>query len=697
MNNKHAIILPLKENYTHKNFGAVSIWVNLYLKHSKNKNVIIFCKKIKNAKYLSKNIFPVDIRSNFFTNLNYIKKINRYLINKKITSVEIHNRPEYAFYLAKNNPNLKLNVIFHNDPNLIRKSSGSINKNFLLDNCNKLVFVSNWIKNQFFKDLSFKHKNNTEVIYNFIDPIKKFPNKENIIIFAGKLNNSKGYKIFGETIIKILNKYKHWSSMVYGNESREKYNFNHERLKIVNWIDHKKLLKMYEKSSISVVNPTWQEPFGRTAMESASRGCAVITSKSGGLEETFKNNFILKQNNSHYLYKSISKLIENKKLLTKLQKENFSNVLNTPNKSISKLKNIISNKNNLLQKKHGNFKILHISNFGIKNDHRLFNLSISKKISNGLIRNGNDVIDFDYRSFNSKIFDDKKIDKKILSIASHYRPQLILFGHNNILKRSTLEILKNKYSSKLAIWFEDHVMPGDPNYQNNINLLEKNNDLIDKYFITTSPNVIRSKIVKNKLHFLPIPVDPNIENYDFSEINKEKDVFFGISHGVNYGKLKNNDIKDDRVLFVEKLLNISSNKLSFNLLGFYNIQPKWNYNFLNEIMYSKFALNLSRGGPTKYCSSNRIATIMGNGIIPLIHEKVKYQDFFDNDEIVTYKNEVDLLNKLLFLKEKKQFLIKKSKLAKKSYYKYFENTIVADYLLSTVFNTKNKFKHVWIK
>ena len=88
---------------------------------------------------------------------------------------------------------------------------------------------------------------------------------------------------------------------------------------------------------------------------------------------------------------------------------------------------------------------------------------------------------------------------------------------------------------------------------------------------------------------------------------------------------------------------------------------------------------------------------MGNGIIPLIHEKVKYQDFFDNDEIVTYKNEVDLLNKLLSLKEKKQFLIKKSKLAKKSYYKYFENNIVADYLLSTVFNTKNKFKHIWIK
>ena len=60
-------------------------------------------------------------------------------------------------------------------------------------------------------------------------------------------------------------------------------------------ISHKNLLKVYEKSSISVVNPTWEEPFGRTALESASRGCAVITSHSGGLSETFENNLILKK------------------------------------------------------------------------------------------------------------------------------------------------------------------------------------------------------------------------------------------------------------------------------------------------------------------------------------------------------------------------------------------------------------------
>ena len=76
--------------------------------------------------------------------------------------------------------------------------------------------------------------------------------------------------------------------------SREKVLIFHSRLKINNWISHKDLLKVYEKASISVVNPTWEEPFGRTALESASRGCAVITSKSGGLSETFENNLCIK-------------------------------------------------------------------------------------------------------------------------------------------------------------------------------------------------------------------------------------------------------------------------------------------------------------------------------------------------------------------------------------------------------------------
>ena len=695
---KSAIILPLKENFTFKDFGAVSIWVNDYLRESKNNSDLIFCRKIANNKsYLRKNVKPISIFGKFFTNSKYIKKISLEIIKKKITIVEIHNRPEYAFYLAKNNPDVKINLIFHNDPNTIRNSDNVSNKKFLLSKCNKIIFVSKWVKEKFLYNLDDIHNNKTKIIYNFIKPIKKFPKKYKTIIFSGKLNTSKGYEIFGKAIIKILDKYPDWNAKVYGNEQRETFSFNHKRLKIHNWIDHKKLLKIYEKSSISVVNPTWDEPFGRTAMESASRGCAVITSHSGGLSETFDNNLILKKNDPSELIKLITHLIKNKKYLINIQKNNFRKVIHTPEKSVIAL-NLLrkSLPNSLNINKQKTYKIIHISNFDIRTSHRLFNLSIAKKISNGLIRNGNDVIDFDYRNHNHKLLDKKSLDKKIIDITNNYRPDLILLGHNNCLRRDTISLIKKKFNTKFSLWYEDHVMKGDPNYDKNLKLIESNHDLIDQYFITTSPEIIKTKISKSKINFLPIPVDPNIESGYFYENEKNNDMFFALSHGVNFGKLKRNSF-DERFNFINNLILLSKDRIKYNILGLYGEQPKWNYEFNQELMCSKTALNLSRGGPNKYATSNRLATLMGNGVLTIIDEKIRYQDFFDNDEIITYTNHTDLVNQLLYIKENPRKIKLRSIRAKKAYFSYFQNTIVSDFLIHKIFQKEKNHNYVWTK
>ena len=65
---------------------------------------------------------------------------------------------------------------------------------------------------------------------------------------------------------------------------------NHKNLKTYSWLPHEKILDLYKQSSISIVPSRWDEPFGRTSMESAAYGCAVITSNKGGLPETFKND-----------------------------------------------------------------------------------------------------------------------------------------------------------------------------------------------------------------------------------------------------------------------------------------------------------------------------------------------------------------------------------------------------------------------
>ena len=41
------------------------------------------------------------------------------------------------------------------------------------------------------------------------------------------------------------------------------------------------------------------------------------------------------------------------------------------------------------------------------------------------------------------------------------------------------------------------------------------------------------------MNFMPIPADENIENLEiYNTNNRFKDLFFALSHGVNYGKLK---------------------------------------------------------------------------------------------------------------------------------------------------------------
>ena len=61
---KSGIILPLKENYTVENFGAVSVWVSDYVKYSKHHN-LIFCKKSINKTILQKIYFQLIQRKIF--------------------------------------------------------------------------------------------------------------------------------------------------------------------------------------------------------------------------------------------------------------------------------------------------------------------------------------------------------------------------------------------------------------------------------------------------------------------------------------------------------------------------------------------------------------------------------------------------------------------------------------------------------
>ena len=456
-----AILLPYKEKYNLNNAGAASIWIKDYLRYSKLKSqTIIFGSQNNKIKPLTQNYKNISLEKAFLSkNIFYTNELYKEHLKNKFSIIEVHNRPESLIYLINKNISSKLIFIFHNNPIDMRGSSSIKQRMFIAENTDQIYFVSNWVKEKFFEGLPYKFRNNCNILYPAIEKPKKFPKKEKLIIFSGKLNSSKGYDIYGKAVIKILNEFPNWKAIAIGNEPREKFNFKHKNFIVLDWIKHQEILNYYSKASISVVPSRWLEPFGRTAMESAAYGCATITSKNGGLPETFKNPIFLNKTTSDEIYRKIKKLILDKTFRLKTQKNNFNNIKHNLKDKVNYLDNhkeFLLNKNIFINRK-SKLKIFHISQFDERNDFRLFNISVASKISKGFLRNDHDVINFSYRNYLKRnlLKKNELVNNKILSITENYRPDLIVLGHNNFITRENLEKIKGKYKTKIALWYED--------------------------------------------------------------------------------------------------------------------------------------------------------------------------------------------------------------------------------------------------
>ena len=126
-----------------------------------------------------------------------------------------------------------------------------------------------------------------------------------------------------------------------------------------------------------------------------------------------------------------------------------------------------------------------------------------------------------------------------------------------------------------------------------------------------------------------------------------------------------------------------------------NIQPVWGDMFINAISNSSMAINLSRGDPVKYYSSDRIAQLMGNGLLTFIDQKTCFNDFFSKDEIIFYKDLNDLSYKLNKYKKDYKIAKKIAKNGRNAYLKRFNSMIVSDFILSKTLGYKSKYKFSW--
>ena len=708
---KIAILLPYKENFSPEYPGAVSLFVNETSTKSRyRKKIIVFgntnYKKKYNLRYININLKKNPLISQ---TKEYVNRFSRIQKKYDISLIEVHNRPSYILQLSKLVPEKIFSLYFHNDPLSMDGSKTIDERKKLLKICYKIIFNSNWSKKRFLEGLENKFINSNKLVVFFQSAKKNKVSiiniKKNWITFVGKLNKAKGYDVFAKTINRILNKYPNWKAKIIGDEKREKIHLKHKNADILGFLPHEKVLKIFKKTSIAIACSRWEEPFGRTSLEASASGCAVIITNKGGLPETVTNAKILNELNVYNLEKVIKSLIDNKSLRKEFQKLSIQNFYLTHEYVTKMIDDYRDNKLKFhtgffTRKSNLNLRILHITNFNERLDGRLF-FNTGRRINNGFIRLGHSVLGFSDRDIQKyyKSFGDlkgaKTLNEKLKKTCYNYKPDLIVLGHADLISADQIAELREDYpNTRFGQWFLDPLNKKGPDYERNKKRILDKISVVDASFLTTSPDAL-SFLKGKKSFYIPNPADNSFETLNNYEHPCNIDVFFALSHGVHRGVLKSGKT-DDRITFLNKLVSQTPD-IKFDLYGINKIQPIWADHYFKTIQNAKMGLNLSRGDAIKYYSSDRITQIIGNGLVCLIDEKTEYNNFFNTNEMIFYKNTNDLSEKIIKVSKDEKLRKKIAMNGKIKYMKYFNSDLVAQYIIEKTLDINSKSKNYWEK
>ena len=706
---KISILLPYKENFSPLYPGAVSLFVYETSKNSLfRKSITVFGSTEIKQKFKLKYI-DIKLKKNPLKSLtkDYVEKFIN--LERKVNSsiIEIHNRPSYVNILTNKIKDKIITLYFHNDP-LSMDGSKSINdRKQLLKKCYKIIFNSNWSKKRFLEGLENKFVNSNKLIIVYQSAKKSnysiLKKKKKWITFVGKLNRAKGYDVFVNAIKKILDKYPDWMAKVIGDEKREKILLSHKNAHLLGFRKHEEVLNIFKRSSIAIACSRWEEPFGRTSLEASANGCAVVITNKGGLPETVTNAKIIKNLSAKNLTKQIEELIKNKSLRLKLQKSSIENFYLTHEFVTKKIdeyrrEKLFINKFSIKTIKKS-LRILHITNFNERLDGRLF-FNTGRRINNGLIRLGHSVLGFsdrDIQKYYKSLKDfkgSKTLNEKLRKTCYNYKPDLIILGHADLITSDQIGELRDDYPNvRVSQWFLDPLNKNGPDYDRNKDRILDKIKYMDASFITTCPSALNFLPKNNNNFYIPNPADHSFETLNNYQSSCSVDVFFALSHGVHRGVLKRGKI-DDRVKFLTQLTNITPD-VKFDIYGLNKVQPIWADHYFKTVANAKMGLNLSRGAPIKYYSSDRITQIVGNGLVCLIDEKTQYRNFFNDSEMIFYKNVNDLSEKIMKISKDEKLRKKIAKAGKTKYLKYFNSVNVSEFIIKKTLDVKSNNKYYW--
>lgn len=343
-------------------------------------------------------------------------------------------------------------------------------------------------------------------------------------------------------------------------------------------------------------------------------------------------------------------------------------------------------------------RIIHVANFSSKPKGAGF-FSTSFKISNGLTRLGHNVINFSDRDvarasniLGSRKFGVSPANRKLVELAWRFRPDLIILGHADVIRPESLnEIRANLPSIKIAQWNVDALFEHD-----NVERLKTKIGHVDCTFITTAGSGLMELASSGyKVAYLPNPADPSIERHCAFAHPREAlrtDLFFAVGSG---SVTRFHAGVETTANALATQIKDAVPNLRADFPGILGAPHKFGADFEDALATSAMGLNLSRRNDHYLYSSDRIAQMMGCGLLTFVDRATQLDKFFSDDEVVFYSDEAGMISAIEMHLRDDILRRRRAEAGWRKYFQLFDTVKVCGYVVDVVFDRVDPTAFDW--
>jgi hypothetical protein len=276
----------------------------------------------------------------------------------------------------------------------------------------------------------------------------------------------------------------------------------------------------------------------------------------------------------------------------------------------------------------------------------------------------------------------KIANRKLLLTARNFRPDIMLLGHCDYVTNETLHAIRK-------------VLPGiriahfnvDPLWQERTQAqMADRMESCDALFATTAGGILKTWTTgRNAVAYMPNPSDPSMENQDNgAKTEFARDLFFA-------GNPREGDPRWD---LLRELLPKLEGKLRVDIFG--ADRPSiWGADYEDVLATSKMSLNLNRREGDKWYSSDRIAHLMGYGILTFQSSKNEMQSFFTDRETVWFDGADDLAEKIRYCQAHDEERAAVASAGRAKYHALFNGARVLRFMVETMLGEAYSERYEW--